>query len=167
MTLAPPNPETDKDDGDFADLLQELRVVQEAASLLVGFLLVASLRADFAGRGGPEKWIYLTTFFFATAGLVFLLTPPARHRIQRPLTDRQAFKRSASRMMLAGQACLSVAVTLASMLAVHEAAGLTAGAVMALLVGGLIATFWWVLPLMGRGRQAIPGPTPTRGEERR
>lgn len=144
------NDEGAPDDGDLGDLLQELRVVQEAASLLIGFLLVASLRADFAMGRPTEKWLYLATFFFAAASLVFLLTPPARHRIQRPLIDRVAFKRYASRMMLAGQASLSVAITFASALAVNEAAGWAAGVGMGALVGGLIAVFWWVMPLAGR-----------------
>lgn len=143
-------------DGDLGDLLQELRVVQQAASLLVGFLLVASLQADFAVGRDRERLVYLATFLFAATSLVFLLGPPAWHRIQRPLTDRAAFKRSATRMMLAGQAALSVALALASGLAVTEAAGAVPGVTMAVLVGGLIGVLWWVLPFAGR-RKAVAG----------
>ncbi len=147
------------DDGDLSDMLQELRVVQEAASLLVGFLLVASLRADF-GVGKPgERWLYLATFLSAFAALVLLLAPAAHHRMERPLTDRAAFKRSASRLMLAGQALLSAALTLAAALAVSEAAGRAAGVVMAAVVGGLILALWWVVPIVRlRKRRGGDGP---------
>jgi hypothetical protein len=67
-------------DRNWADLLQELWVVQTGVQLLTGFLLTLPFQARFAQLSGYEQAIYLITVALAVAATGFLIAPVSLHR---------------------------------------------------------------------------------------
>ena len=68
-------------DRNWADLLQELRVVQTGVQLLTGFLLTLPFQARFEQLSGYERTIYLVTVTLSVAATGFLIAPVSLHRI--------------------------------------------------------------------------------------
>ncbi len=153
-----PNPDGDAktgSDGDLTDLLGELRVLLPGAQTLTAFLVILPFNSGFAGIREEEKVVYLATFLCSVASLVLFTAPAAQHRLQRPLRDRERFKTTATRLMVAGLVPLSAAIVLATHLVLSEVLGddrfaLAAAAMVAVLIG----IIWWLVPLRGRGAGA-------------
>jgi len=152
------NPDADPDSGrdtDLGDLLQELRVVLPGTQTLTAFLVILPFNPGFSEIRQQEKVVYLATFLCSVAALVLFAAPAAQHRLQRPLRDRERFKTTASRLMIAGLVPLSVAIVLATHLVLSQVLGSGAfAAVAAVTVAALIGVAWWLVPLMGRGVSA-------------
>ena len=156
---AHPNPDADPDTGrdtDLGDLLQELRVLLPGTQTLTAFLIILPFNPGFAEIQQQEKVVYLATFLCCVAALVLFTAPAAQHRLQRPLRDREGFKTTASRLMIAGLVPLSIAVVLATHLVLSQVLGSGGGfaLVAAAIVAVLIGIAWWLVPLAGRGSAA-------------
>lgn len=135
-------------DGDLTDLLGELRVLLPGAQTLTAFLIILPFNGGFAQIQQGEKTVYLITFLCSVTSLILFTAPAAHHRLQRPLRDREGFKNSATRLIIAGLVPLSVALVLASQLVMSEVTSprwisWAIAAALALLILGL----WWVVPL--------------------
>ena len=135
------------DESKLDDMLQELRILLQGLQVLTAFLIILPFNEGFRDIDQVEKWVYMTTFLCALAGLIILSAPAAQHRLQRPLMDRVRFKNLATRMIIIGLIPSSLALVLATQLVVAQAVGLIESFVAAGLVGVLIAVLWWVLPL--------------------
>jgi hypothetical protein len=135
------------DENKLDDMLQELRILLQGLQVLTAFLIILPFNEGFRDIDHVEKWVYMTTFLCALAGLIILSAPAAQHRLQRPLMDRVRFKNLATRMIIIGLIPSSLALVLATQLVVAQAVGLIESFVAAGLVGVLIAVLWWVLPL--------------------
>ena len=135
-------------DGDLGDLLQELRVLLPGAQTLTAFLVILPFNQGFAEVRTSEKWVYLATFICSVLSLCLFTAPAAQHRLERPLRDRERFKRRASITMIVGLVPLSLALILATFLVVGE----VIGDPLALAVSGGVATvigaMWWIVPVM-------------------
>lgn len=137
----------DHDETQLDDMLQELRILLQGLQVLTAFLIILPFNQGFAQIDQVEKWVYMTTFLCALAGLIILSAPAAQHRLQRPLMDRVKFKDFATRMIIIGLIPSSVALVLATQLVIAQAIGLIASFVAAGLVAVLIGLLWWILPL--------------------
>ncbi len=137
-------------DGDLSDLLQELRILLPGAQVLTAFLIILPFSTGFAKIQRTEQWVYVATFACSVVSLALFTAPAAQHRLERPLRDRERFKRDATRLIILGLIPLSVAVVLATQLVVNEAIGRDVGFVVAAIVGSVIALTWWLLPLNHR-----------------
>ena len=149
-------------DGDLSDLLAELRVLLPGAQTLTAFLIILPFNAGFAQIQQGEKYVYLATFLCSITSLVLFAAPAAQHRLQRPLPDREQFKRTANRLVVAGLVPLSCALILATQLVMAEVLhhpGVATG--IAGVVAVLIGTAWWVAPLRKKAQRATSGaPSP-------
>lgn len=135
-------------DHDLDDLLHELRVLLPGAQTLTAFLIILPFNPGFAQIQQAEKIIYLATFLCSVCSLLLFTAPAAQHRLQRPLRDREGFKTTASRLMIAGLVPLSAAVVLSTYLVIAQVLGhgwFAWGA--AGIVAGLIGAIWWVYPI--------------------
>lgn len=146
-TTPPDDRETDRpDDGDFSDMLSEMRILLPGAQTLSAFLIILPFNAGFAKIDSTEKIVFLATFFLSLTSLVLLSAPAVQHRVMRPLKNRERFKALATRQIVAGALALAIALVLATDLVMSEvfggALGLAAAGAMALL----LAVFWWGLP---------------------
>ncbi len=142
-------------DGDLSDLLAELRVLLPGAQTLTAFLIILPFNAGFAQIQQGEQYVYLATFLCSVTSLVLFTAPAAQHRVLRPLPDRERFKLTANRLIVAGLVPLSLALILATQLVMAEvlhhpgvAWGIAGG------VAVLIGVAWWVAPLRKKAQHA-------------
>jgi len=77
-------------DRKWADLLQELRVMQTGVQLLAGFLLTLPFQQKFADLEEFQRDFYLTLVVLAGVTTALVLTPVAAHRT---LSGRQVKER--------------------------------------------------------------------------
>ena len=141
-----------RDDGDLTDMLGELRVLLPCAQLLSAFLITVPFNTGFANIVAAEKAVFLATFMLSILSMVLLSAPAVQHRLIRPLTDRAAFKRLASREIIIGAVLLGMALTLATQLVLSTVLGDLVGTVFASLTGGTLLLLWWALPTVMRAK---------------
>jgi hypothetical protein len=145
-------PDQDRDDdkerdGDFSDMLSEMRILLPGAQMLSAFLVILPFNDGFGKIVHAEKLLFLATFFFSLTSLVLLSAPAVQHRVMRPLKDRARFKRVATRQIVAGAFALAIALVLGTDLVISEVFGATVGVAMAAIMAALISCFWWLMPV--------------------
>jgi hypothetical protein len=133
-------------DGDFSDMLSEMRILLPGAQMLSAFLVILPFNTGFADIVHVEKQLFLATFFFALASLVLLSAPAVQHRVMRPLKNRARFKRIATRQIVAGAFSLGIALVLGTDLVISEVFGPVVGIVMSAIMAALIVCVWWLMP---------------------
>jgi hypothetical protein len=139
--------EEEDDDGDFSDMLSEMRILLPGAQMLSAFLIILPFNTGFAHIDHTEKLLFLATFFLALTSLVLLSAPAIQHRLMRPLKDRARFKRVATKQIVAGSFALAIALVLGTDLVISEVFGGTVGMVMAGIMAALIVVAWWLMPM--------------------
>lgn len=139
--------EEEDDDGDFSDMLSEMRILLPGAQMLSAFLIILPFNTGFAHIDHTEKLLFLATFFLALTSLVLLSAPAVQHRLMRPLKDRARFKRVATKQIVAGSFALAIALVLGTDLVISEVFGSTVGMTMAGIMAALIAVAWWLMPM--------------------
>ncbi|OFA04401.1 DUF6328 family protein [Duganella sp. HH101] len=155
MSVDLAEPGSEQDDGDFSDMLSEMRILLPGAQMLSAFLIILPFNGGFAQIVHAEKLLFLATFFLSLTSLVLLSAPAIQHRLMRPLRDRARFKRMATRQIVAGALALAVALVLGTDLVISEVFGATVGAVMAAIMALLIVGAWWVLPMLWKRSAGI------------
>jgi hypothetical protein len=145
----------EQDDGDFSDMLSEMRILLPGAQMLSAFLIILPFNGGFAQIVHTEKLLFLATFFLSLTSLVLLSAPAIQHRLMRPLKDRARFKRMATRQIVAGALALAVALVLGTDLVISEVFGATVGIIMAALMAVLIAVFWWLMPAYLKRHESV------------
>jgi hypothetical protein len=148
MSERPDYEDNERDgDGDFSDMLSEMRILLPGAQMLSAFLVILPFNSGFAQIVHMEKLLFLATFFFALTSLVLLSAPAIQHRVMRPLKDRVRFKRIATRQIVAGAFALAIALVLGTDLVISEVFGATVGVIAAALMATLILIVWWLMPV--------------------
>jgi hypothetical protein len=141
-----PDDQDQDGDGDFSDMLSEMRILLPGAQMLSAFLIILPFNEGFGKIVHAEKLLFLATFFLSLTSLVLLSAPAIQHRLMRPLRDRERFKRIATRQIVAGAFSLAIALTLGTDLVISEVFGPVVGIVMAAIMAGLILCVWWLMP---------------------
>ena len=154
MSDAPPKrpentaaPEDALDDGDFSDMLSELRVLLPGTQMLTAFLIILPFSGGARQTILAERMVFLATFFFSLISLVLLSAPAIQHRLMRPLITRERFKRVATRHIVAGAACLAFAFTLGTNLVISSVFGKLTGNLASMTMAALIIGLWYLLPM--------------------
>ena len=137
-------------DRNWADLLQELRVVQTGVQLLTGFLLTLPFQARFAQLHQFQQDVYLTTVGCAVAATAFLIAPVAIHRVLFRRHARQAMVTAAHRLAMVGTSLLGTAVIGVVLLLFDVLRGRTVGLIAAALAAVVIGALWVVVPWVMR-----------------
>jgi hypothetical protein len=135
-------------DGDLSDMLQELRILLQGAQVMTAFLTILPFNEAFSNIVQSEKWVFIATYFCSITSLIFFSTPAAAHRIERPLRDREKFKRFGTRMMIVGAVFLSATLVLGTQLVVSQVIDERRGMVAAGVVAALVIVLWWIVPLL-------------------
>jgi hypothetical protein len=139
---------------ELIELLNELRVALPGVQMLFGFLLAVPFTNRFPNITNTQLYVYYFTFMSTAAATIFLIAPTAYHRLRFRQRDKEQLLQTATRLTIAGTACLaaalSAAVYLVSDLLFHTAATAVAAAATA----GLLLCFWYGLPLWRRARDA-------------
>lgn len=142
-------------DGDFTDMLSELRVLLPGAQLLSAFLTTVPFTSGFSAIIRAEKYVFLATFILAVSSLVLLTAPAVQHRMLSPLVDRARFKQVASKQILVGAAALSLALVLVTQLVLSEVLGYAIGTASAGFIALLALAIWWVWPRIWRAYDRV------------
>jgi hypothetical protein len=145
-------------DRNWADLLQELRVVQTGVQLLTGFLLTLPFQARVAQLHQFEQNIYLTTVGLAIASTGFLIAPVLIHRVLFRRHAREILVAAAHRLALAGTVLLGSAIVGVVLLLFDVVRGRALGIVAAATTLGLLIALWLALPWALRATDKARSP---------
>ncbi len=138
---------TERMDRNWDELMQELRVTQTGAQILVGFLLTVPFQSRFGDLDAYQRALYLVLVVLAVVATVLIVAPVSLHRLLFRQHLKATLVASADRLARAGLTVLALVLAGVPMLlfdvVVSRAAGLAVGAcaVVALLLA------WVVLPL--------------------
>ncbi|ONK10200.1 DUF6328 family protein [Streptomyces sp. MP131-18] len=148
MPRARPRNETppERDDRNFVELLQELRVTQTGVQILFAFLLTLAFSARFDDLDGFQRGTYICTLLLAMTATVLFTAPAALHR--------RLFRRGAKRQIVevssvlatVGLGVLALALTGALLLVVDVVLGRAEGVVTACGALLLCGALWGALP---------------------
>jgi hypothetical protein len=121
-------------DRNWAELLQELRVLQTGVQILAGFLLTLPFQERFGHLDNFQVTLYLVNVVIATLTTAFILLPVSVHRRlfrQRLKATLVSSADSITKIALAGVATLSVGTaSLVFDVTAGRSAGLTAGGIL-------------------------------------
>lgn len=151
---------TERLDRNWADLLQELRVVQTGVQLLTGFLLTLPFQARFSELGSFQQDVYLGTVGCSVAATGLLIAPVSLHRLLFRQHARRVMVQVGHRMALAGLFLLACAIVGVVLLIFDVVHGRSAGWIAAAGVLVVLSTLWLGLPILIR--RGIEGDTHDR-----
>lgn len=134
------------------ELLHELRAIIPGAEVLFAFLLTVAFTNRFADITPLQRNVYYATFICAGAGLVFLLSPSAYHRLRFRQHDKEQMMRTANKEAIAGLAMVTLSTTGVAFLITDLLFSAAWAAVAAGILASLALWLWWVLPLSRRLR---------------
>lgn len=146
----------ERDDRNFVELLQELRVTQTGVQILLAFLLTMAFTERFTELDALQRGMYVTTLLLSVAAAVLFTAPAAVHR---GLFRRRAKRRIvdvSSRLAAVGLGVVALALSGAVQLVVDVVLGRAAGAVAGVAVLAFTAGLWAVLPWGLRRSIAAP-----------
>ncbi len=179
MTSRPPNEErsdqrwdeeqrdetpTERLDRNWAELLQELRVVQTGVQLLTGFLLTLPFQQRFQSLTDDQVAIYLCAVSLAVMSTALLIAPVALHRVLFRQHARPELVATAHRLALVGYWLLAAAMTAVVLLIFDVVAGSVAGACAAAGTALVLLGLWGGLPEWERRQRSTEGRDGSSGE---
>lgn len=148
---------TERYDRNWAEVLQELRVLQTGTQILTGFLLAIAFQPGFSDLDEGQRAFYLVLVVFAALSAIIALAPVALHRV----VFRQGVKGT---VVAYGHAALITALVTVSFLLVGVVAfvfeivvGPQASWTAAIVLGATILLLWIVLPVLLRIRRRTGG----------
>jgi len=144
----------ERDDRNWNELLQELRVTQTGVQLLTGLLLTLPFQQRFTLLDSVARGVYLAVVIAAVSSTALLIAPVAFHR----MLFRQGEKR-----WLVSRGNLSAMVGLAGLMLASSGAlwlifdVVTNRPTACVVLVAAVATFtalWWAVPARQRRREA-------------
>ena len=165
--LAPRGEALTQLDRHWAELLQELRVVQTGIQVLTGFLLTLPFQPRFEAAPTWQVAVYLVAVGLAVLATALFAAPVSTHRALFRRRARAELVQVGHRCAVAGLACLAGALVAVVLLVVSVllggGAGLVAGGVAAVVFAGLWLVLPWWLRLSAPGRSASAPSPPGSG----
>ncbi|MEZ3161825.1 DUF6328 family protein [Microbacterium sp. BWT-B31] len=146
---------SERADRNWAEVLQELRVLQTGTQILTGFLLALAFQPAFSDLNDAQRLLYLTLVVLAALTAIIALAPVALHRV--------LFRRLAKPQVVAyGHAALVTALVTVAFVLVGVVAFVfdvvvadAAAWVAAMALGGVVALLWVVIPVVLRARLSV------------
>jgi hypothetical protein len=141
-------PASSRLDRELNELLQELRVMLVAVTVVFGFLLGVPFTQVFSrSAGDSEETIYYVAFVATALSIVMLVTPGVWHRLRWRSHDKEMLLRTGNRFTILGTVFAAIALG-AVMLLVTEvlfgwAAAIATSGALAVLMGAV----WYAVPL--------------------
>lgn len=139
----------------WAELLQELRVIQTGTQILTGFLLALAFQPRFAELDGYQVSTYLVLVATAVVTTVLALAPVSLHRALFKQKAKDRIVTAADRLLKATLVFIALTILGTIMLIVDVVVGRVWGWVAGGLVSIIILALWVLLPrLIERARTA-------------
>ncbi|MDJ1138083.1 DUF6328 family protein [Streptomyces iconiensis] len=139
-------------DRNFAELLQELRVLQTGVQILFAFLLTLAFTPRFPELDPVQRSVYLVTLLLAVSAAVLFTAPAAVHRVLFRRGVKKLIVDVSSRLAGYGMAVLALALSGSVLLIADVVLGRTGGIVAGCGVLGGCALLWAAMPWRLRGR---------------
>jgi hypothetical protein len=138
-------------DRNFADLLQEVRVVLTGVQLLFGFLLALAVSDRFRAIDPAMKTLYVGVLLTAALTIGLLVAPVCYHRRVFQCGRKQELVRASHQLVTAGLATMWLTVLGALILVLSLVLHIAMALLLAGLLGAVMAGLWWLLPSCGGG----------------
>ena len=138
-------------DRNWAELLQELRVLQTGVQLLTGFLLTLPFQSRFATLDVFDRTVYLLTVALSITATGLLIAPVSLPRGLFRRHARHIMVAVAHRLAIAGLATLAMAFVGVVLLIFDVVAGRTFGLAAGAAIATALAVLWFILPAYIRG----------------
>jgi hypothetical protein len=144
--------ETEKEriDREVIELLNELRVTLPGVQVLFAFLLVVPFQQGFGALSDLQRGVYLFALLATTVSTILLMTPASYHRLRFRAGDKLRMLFISNRLVIAGMACLALAITASVYLIAELMLGAVGGAVVAVVSLLFFGIFWYAVPLSGK-----------------
>jgi hypothetical protein len=129
-------------------LLQELRVALPGVQILFAFLLTVPFANRFDEVTPFQEDAYLATLAATFAASACLIAPTSYHRLRfRRHTDPERMLYTANLLVIAGLACLAVALTSALLFVTDFLFGRPTAVALTTAGGLLLLGLWYAIPL--------------------
>lgn len=148
-------------DRNWANLLQELRVVQTGVQLLTGLLLTLPFHDGFEEVDHTMRMVYLVTVACSVASTALLIAPVGMHRMLFRRHRLNLLVSAAHRCAYAGLLLLGVTIAGVTQLIFDTVAGRTAGVIAGLVALVTFVGLWLVLPLAMRSGDPMAPDRPS------
>ena len=142
--------EEQRDDRNLGELVQELRVAGLGVQVLFGFLLSLPFTNKFSQLSGGQRDLYVTCLAFAAVATTLLIGPVAYHRLVFRRGMKERLVRFANLLAILGLTAVGGSVLCAVLLVTWYVAGAPAGSAITALVGVMMVTLWFAVPLASR-----------------
>ncbi len=142
-------------DRNWAELVQELRVIGTGVQILFAFILSIAFQARFACTSRLQRMgVYRATVFFSTPGLsaAIFIAPVALHRALFRFGEKDEIVGITNTFAQVGMAVLALAMLGAVLLVSDWVSGSGAAAVCTSIMAVVILAGWLVLPTWLRRR---------------
>ncbi len=146
-------PEAERLDRNYNELLQEMRVLQAGMQILFAFLLTLPFQSRFESVTDFERNTYLVTLISTALATAFIIGPVSFHRIVFRRGMKDDLIEAATKYVTAGLGLLFISMTGAVLLVLDF---LLSQPSALLIVGALAVVFlvlWVVLPLRARAKE--------------
>lgn len=138
-------------DRNWDELMQELRVTQTGAQILVGFLLTIPFQQRFADLDDYQRTVYLVLVVVAAVATVLIVAPVSLHRLLFRRGLKAELVGAGNVFARAGLVVLALELAGVPMFLFDVVVSREAGRVVGASVLTLLVLAWWVLPrVMGR-----------------
>jgi hypothetical protein len=146
-------------DRNWAELVQELRVIGTGVQILFAFLLSIAFQARFSQTTGFQRDIYLVTLMLSGLAAAIFIGPVAVHRFLFRFRVKDEVVDITNFLALVGLTVLSIAMVASILLVSDWVAGATGAIVCTTMAVVMFATVWFLLPMWLR-RRAKAGAEP-------
>ncbi len=135
-------------DRELNELLQELRVLLVAVSVVFGFLLgVPFTRVFHRTAGRAEEIVYFVALAATALSILVLVTPGAWHRLRWRSHDKEVLLRAGNRFTIFGTVLAGIAVCAVVLLVTEVLFGWAFAAIASAVSALVVVALWYVLPL--------------------
>lgn len=156
-------------DRNWAELVQELRVIGTGIQILFAFLLSIAFQARFGDTDTFQRDVYLATLLASGAAAALFIAPVALHRFLFQFRLKDEIVKLTNWLAIGGLASVAVAMVGAILLVTDWVGGGVFGTASAIVAALVLGGGWFVAPLVLRhrarrgmnvGRRREPETTP-------
>lgn len=133
-------------DRELIELLNELRVVLPAVTVLLAFLLAVPFAKGWAGVTEFQRNVFVVAFLSAAVSVALLAAPSSYHRLRFRQGDKTMLVRIGNRLAIAGIAASAVSLEAVVLLVMDVVLSRGAAIAAAASLFAVIVSLWYVLP---------------------
>jgi hypothetical protein len=161
MSVRNETPE-ERNDRNFIELLQELRVILTGVQILFAFLLTLAFTQRFDDLDAVQRGTYIATLLLSVLAAILFTAPAALHRALFRRGAKRLIVEVSARLAAMGMGVLALALTGAVLLVVDFVLGRAVGVAVGAVTLSVCAGLWALMPLalrrgLGPRRRREPG----------